>query len=108
MRELQLDVAISRMIDVPQKTRERFAQWILKNLDVWREFERLTLCVVSAGKTIGAKAIAERLRWEVEIEQRGEFKLCNTYVSYLARLFAVKWPEHAAVFNFKPVRGIEQ
>lgn len=76
------------------------------NREIWEAFETFALQSVSARKKVGAKAIMERIRWEVEIEHRGSFKVSNNWTAYYARLFALKYPQAADYFTFKEVKGV--
>lgn len=79
--------------------------------EAWRMFCRFTFHAVEAGRQrIGAKLIAERIRWETMIGQgREPFKLNNSIVAYLARAFVRAYPQHANVFAFRgsdPLTGV--
>lgn len=84
---------------------EGFARRFRAAPEVWREFERLTLRLVSERKRAGAIDILGRVRWERQIEQRLEFKCNNTDAPYLARVFALKYPQYASFFEFRSVGG---
>ena len=50
--------------------------------------------------------ITEIIRWHVDIETSGsEFKLCNSYRAYYARLLMFEEPELEGFFNVKKVHG---
>jgi len=91
---------------VPQKTIEKFIDYIAHNYDVWREFERFALQAIAANRKIGAKAIMERVRWEVEIEKSGEYRANNNYTAYLSRVFELKHPHHQGYFEMREVKGL--
>lgn len=92
--------------DVPKETAIKFFEYHMERQHIWKEFEKFALKVVSAGKKIGAKAIVERIRWEVEIEQCGEFKVSNSYTAYYARIFQIKYPQYADIFTTNEVKGL--
>ena len=71
--------------------------------EVWREFEAMTLRLISDGKKAGAIDILARVRWEKVVEQRQEFKCNNTDAPYFARIFALKYPQHNQFFEFRQV-----
>lgn len=73
--------------------------------DVWRKFESIALDLISRNKQAGAKLILERIRWETSVEGGEEWKVNNTDAPYYARIFATKYPEHAAYFEFRAVGG---
>lgn len=55
---------------------------------------------------IGAKAIAERIRWEVPVDTKGDtFKLNNIFVSRYARLVAKERPDLADLFSFRGLKS---
>lgn len=85
----------------------KFTDFHSKNPAVYELFKRFAVEALVAGKTkIGAKAIAERIRWSVEIEARGgEFKLNNSYVSRYARLLAKEDPRIGSLFNFRGLKS---
>jgi len=82
------------------KIREEFERFHADNPMVWDLFQRFSLEVVESGrKHYSASAIFERIRWHVEIETTGEFKLCNNYRAYYARLFHQHHPNLAGFFR---------
>ena len=87
-------------------TVEKFLKWHKENPSVWEEFKRLTLEAIARGKKVGAKAVMERVRWEVEIEKGGDWKANNSYTAYFARAFAIKYPLHKDYFEFREVSGL--
>jgi len=99
-------MSIARPGDVPPETWRRFCEYHKANPEVWRQFERFTLDACSRRRAIGAKAIMERVRWETEIERGEEFKVCNSYTAYYARVFAAKYPQHAELFEFRTIKGV--
>lgn len=55
-------------------------------------------------RTIGAKLIVERIRWETSIITSGEdYKINNNYTAYLARMYVKKKPERDTLFKFREV-----
>lgn len=69
----------------------------------WREFVRLTLRMIAAGRRhYGAKAIAEVVRFHRALTPDDEgFHVNNNHVTHLARAFARTYPEHATFFSFR-------
>lgn len=77
--------------------------------DVWREFEKLTLRLITENKRAGAVDILARVRWERQIEHSEEFKCNNNDAPLLARIFVLKYPQHKTFFEFRAVgRGGEK
>lgn len=93
-------------IGVPQETADRFLEYHTSNREVWNAFERYALEAAQKTSKIGAKAIMERVRWEAEIENGQEFKCCNSYTAYYARIFAIKHPKNRNLFEFKRIKGL--
>lgn len=70
----------------PRKTlRERAEEWIDANPDIMEVFHSFAMQAVSKGRRIGAKAIAERVRWEFHFGTAEPPKICNSFVAYIAR-----------------------
>lgn len=78
-----------------------FERWDSENPDIYRLFEDYALQAINAGKRhFGAKAVAERVRWEAMIVRgKGEFRLNNNFVAFFVRRFEERHPEHAAFFR---------
>lgn len=81
----------------------KFLCWYKANPQVWREFERITLDLIGRRKKAGSIDIMGRIRWECEIERGDDFKANNNYAPYLARVFALKYPQHKDYFDFREV-----
>lgn len=78
----------------------RAARYVAENPAVYQEFCRFAWEAVRAGRNrIGAKAIAERLRWEALIRGNDAFKINNSYVSFMARRFMKENPACAGLFK---------
>lgn len=97
---------IQRPADVPPETWDRFIAYHRANPDVWHWFEVYALRAATSGRKLGAKAIAERVRWETEMVHNEEFRMCNSYISYYARIFAAKYPEFRDYFEFRNIKGL--
>lgn len=61
----------------------------------------------AGAKKIGAKAIWERMRWNLQVERRtgDEFKLNNNFTSRIARTAISRHPELAEMFEFRKLRS---
>jgi hypothetical protein len=101
-----MDLPLFNWQQAEQRTRAdqiltAFENFHKKNPDVWRLFKKFALQVVSTDrKYYSAKAIFERIRWHVEIENRGdEVKLNNNFTAYYARLFHLAYPEYDGFFR---------
>jgi hypothetical protein len=76
---------------------------IRRNPQVWNKFEEYTLEAIATGrKHYSHWAIINRIRWNREIETNGgEFKISNDYISFYARLFHARHPDHNDFFRLK-------
>lgn len=85
----------------------RFKAFVDQNPGVVKLFTAFAVEAKMAGRTrIGAKAIAERCRWEVAITTQGDtFKINNSYVSRLARLVAQERPDLAPLFETRRLKS---
>ena len=89
-----------------QERKEEWWEWHKNNPKVWERFRDYTLEAIRSGrKHYSQWAIINRIRWNEEIEtQGGEFKISNNYISFYARLFHAKYPEHKGFFRLKPFK----
>lgn len=77
--------------------------------EVWRLFKKFTLEVIASGQeSYGAHAIFQRIRWETEIEQKGQFKVSNTAFPFYARVFGRAFAKYSDFFRYqdKPLTGM--
>src|SRR5690625_3655853 len=83
------------------KLERRFADFHRGNPHILAEFERRALQLHAAGaRRIGAKAIAERIRWDIHIRTLGdEYKLNNSFVALYSRLLIHRHPALADVIE---------
>ena len=94
---------------VSPTTIDIFLKWHQQNPAVWKAFESTALEAINAGfKRWGAKGIAEIVRWRLSLETKSDFKLNNNFVAYYARVFALKYPQHADFFEFREARGLKE
>lgn len=85
-----------------QKNAKSFLEYHAANPDVYRMFRQFALQLLNAGrKHIGAKMIAERIRFESQIKGDDGFKINNSYVAYFARMFERDFPRFEGVFEFR-------
>ena len=83
-------------------------EYVRMNPRVWEHFESFSLSAIRAKRRVGAKAVFERVRWEVHLETGRRFKANNNYPSYLARIFEVKHPKFRGYFRKRAVRGLSK
>lgn len=87
--------------------RQAAADWIETHPQAFALFERFALARAARGKRVGVKALAERVRWEVEeaIEKDGEgFRLNNDLPAYIARELVRRHPHLAEFIEFRRCR----
>ena len=95
------------MEGVPAETIKAFIENFEANPDVWKAFESYALLAMSKQVQLGAKAIMERVRWEIAIEKSQEFKVNNNFTSYYSRVFELKYPKCEGYFETRKIRGLE-
>lgn len=93
---------------VNEETIEQVLDYARSNPEIWHWFQKITFFVIGRGKKIGSKGVWEKIRWEVEIENDGEFKTNNNFPSYYGRVFELKYPEHIGFFQKRLVRGLKE
>lgn len=87
-----------------EKKITEFFRWAKKNPEIWAEFEEVTLEAWRDGvKNWGAKGVAEVVRWNLRKQSMGDFILNNNYVSFYARIFAMKHREAGQIFEFRDI-----
>jgi len=71
-----------------------FDEYHKRNPNIWKFFEQFANeLVMSNVKTLSAKRIFERMRWESDIRGDDGFKLNNNYHAFYARMYAKFHPE---------------
>jgi len=94
------DNAVRAHLNAAYKPEKPTAQeYMAKYPQVYPTFERFTHEALKAGRErVGAKMIAERMRWETFITG-GEYRVNNTYVAAMARRFMDENPLYGKVFE---------
>lgn len=84
-----------------------FLIWAARNPNIVGLFFRFADQAWDSGRrTLGAKLIVERIRWETMVESQGDdFKVNNNYTAYLARMYVRQKPDRSKLFRFREVRG---
>jgi len=90
--------------------RPGFPTWISVNLHVWFAFEREANRIWRRGRRhYSARTILEVLRHESALaEIYGDFKLNNNVAPDLARLYRLRYPERAGLFELRQMPGSER
>lgn len=90
---------------------QRASDWIHTPAggDVMDKFIRLAIACKRRGQKVGAKAIAERLRWHYEVIKAADeaYKINNNYVATMARFAMDRAEELRGFFSLRDV-GREQ
>lgn len=86
---------------------KKFWSYHQDNPQIFALFLRFTRELVKAGRAnYGGKAIAERIRWHVAVETKGEdFKIGNNHTACYSRLLVVLYPEFENFFSFRNSPG---
>lgn len=77
-----------------------FVEWVVDHPDIVGAFVKFTREKANRGERVGAKAVAERLRWESDLGS-----INNSYVSRLARYVMREYPDLAGYFNVRELRA---
>jgi HPt (histidine-containing phosphotransfer) domain-containing protein len=98
-----MSIIVEQLEQKLQERKEAWWGWHKKNPQVWNKFEEYTLEAIATGrKHYSHWAIINRIRWNREIETNGgEFKISNDYISFYARLFHARHPDHHDFFRLK-------
>ena len=80
-----------------------FCLWLTENYHVWDAFVGQTEAVIDAGlKHYSARTIIHVLRHHSALRETGSaWKLNNDTSPYLARLFAILYPGHGNLFEYR-------
>lgn len=80
------------------------ARWIQENPLEYGLFERFALEMASGRRRFGAKALAERVRWEMNTHYDGKYKINNNYIAYIARALIEDHPFLEGLLRFRKTR----
>lgn len=98
------DNAVRAHLNATYSTKEpvsaRAARYMRDNPDIYKLFCRFTWELIGAGRThVGAKAIAERIRYESLLSGNDGYTCNNSYVAFMARRFMQENPQHDGIFE---------
>ena len=69
-------------------------EWIDRNPRAWNYITSQALKSAAIGRRFGMKALCEHVRWHMVVNEGDEeFKVCNTYTAYFARILIEEHPE---------------
>lgn len=78
------------------------------NPHIYQLFKMLTLDYIKSGRTkISAKLIVEEIRWHYWVKSKAAIKVNNSFTCWYARKFAMDYPQHAGLFNFKHLKNLD-
>lgn len=79
-----------------------FFQYHKENPEIFELFKKFASRVKTSGrKFYGAKAIMEKIRWEINIERSGDFKVNDHHTSCYVRLLILEDPSYADFFELR-------
>lgn len=86
---------LHRVHENRDRFRSDFPVWLAKNESVWKRFEQeANFLWINGRRHYSARTIIEFIRHETAVRQvDGDFKINNSYVPDLARLYSVLHPE---------------
>ena len=84
-----------------------FREFHFRNPVVFNLFMEFCEEALATGQKIGAKAIWERMRWEINMNPTyGEYYKCNNnYTSRYARMAIAKNPKLASLFEIRRIKS---
>lgn len=89
-----------------EQTESRFREYHAQNPEVYRMFCVFAGQLLAAGRRhLGAKMIAERIRFESHVRGHDGYKINNTFVAYYARKYERDHPQHTGIFEFRRARA---
>lgn len=68
-------------------------EWIRTYPKVWAYMVEQALSVARQGRRFGMKALVEHVRWRVQFQWGGEYKLNNNHTAYLGDELVARYPE---------------
>ena len=90
----------------PDQFSEDFIEWLPDNQHVWDAFVREVFRIRGRGyKHYSSYTIVEYLRHHSAIAENsnGAWKINNNHTAYLSRLFDLRFPESAGLFEYRTV-----
>lgn len=88
---------------------QQFMQFHTQNPRVYELFKAFSFQLIKSGKkSLGAKMIIERIRWEMATgpKDAAGFKINNNYTAHYARLFIQEHKEYADYFETREIRKL--
>lgn len=93
-----------RLPDLTSMSKAGFVTWLTANPRMYGYFRKFAHeALEKKRKRFSAYMIRERVRWYVNVEYDGQFKISNNLTPYIARLLIKEYPELSEVFQIKAV-----
>jgi hypothetical protein len=90
-------------------SREFYKRWIeyhFENPGFYELFERFAREAMKTHDKIGARLLCERIRWYAQVEKGSDqYRVCNSFAAYYARLLMLDKPEFKSLFNTKALKS---
>ena len=86
-------------------TKEAFEAHHAKHPEIYTRFAHYASRAKRRKKYYSAKCIFHRVRWETEIDEGGEFKIDDGWISHYARKLMAEFPEFSEFFQTRVRRG---
>lgn len=87
-----------------------FVSWLPDNLHIWDAFVKEAFKVIGKGFAhYSARTIIHVMRHHSALhEENGEWKINNNHSPYLARLFALRYPQHEDLFEYRVTHSMRR
>jgi hypothetical protein len=88
---------------------DSFVDWFPDNIHVWDAFVDEAFAIIDVGfKHYSARTIVHVLRHHSAIKENGSgWKINDHHSPYLARLFALIFPQHANLFEYRTTKSVD-
>lgn len=97
-----LELAKTLDYDIKSMPLSEFLMWLHANEEIYNYFRKYAREAIASGRQrFSAYMIRERVRWYVNVEYAGAFKISNNLTPWIARLLAEEMPELKKIFRFK-------
>ena len=94
-RGLRLTERTARNVGRGPKPNFDAEAWLTRHPEVYTSFRAFTLEAINRGvNRLGAKAVAERVRWETMVSGGADFRVNNNAVAAMARKFMAEYPQY--------------
>ena len=95
-------LAAEELPDLDSEPVDEFLEWLWDNEEMYKHFRRFAREAINTNRPrFSAYMIRERVRWYIDIEYMGEYKISNNHTPYLNRTLALDMPELLDIFRFK-------